>query len=235
MIDPEALRLGFAFTAGAATFFAPCSFPLLPGYIAYYLGDSDEGEVRVRSRIIRAGVVGLLVSLGFVLVYAVLAGIVLAIGTQALANISVLELVVGSLLIVMGIAMLGGWLQPSNLHIQLPKRRRSGSGYVLFGIIYAAAAAGCTAPIFIAIAGFALNAGPVGAVTILGTYAAGMSVLMITVTVLSAFGRDSIIRRLSRNTRRISQAAGALLILAGIAQIYLFLFEFNGLEILGLA
>ena len=40
MTDVGALRLGFAFSAGVATFFAPCAYPLLPGYVAFYLGDA---------------------------------------------------------------------------------------------------------------------------------------------------------------------------------------------------
>ena len=33
--------LAFAASAGLATFFAPCAFPLLPGYVGYYLHESD--------------------------------------------------------------------------------------------------------------------------------------------------------------------------------------------------
>lgn len=29
------VRPGFAFGLGTATFFAPCAFPLLPGYVAF--------------------------------------------------------------------------------------------------------------------------------------------------------------------------------------------------------
>lgn len=234
-VDLEALRVGFAFTAGAATFFAPCSFPLLPGYVGYYLGQSDGSADPVGTRLRRAGVIGVVTSLGFFLVYAVLAGVVVAVGTRVLTNISVLELVVGALLILLGGAMALGRFDPSALHVQLPERERSPSGFFLFGVVYAAAAAGCTAPIFVAVATLGLSSGPVGAILTLGAYAAGMSVLMIAVTGLSALGKDTILRRASRNTGRISRAAGVLLVLAGIAQIYLFLFQFDGFRILGLA
>ena len=235
MIDTEALRIGFAFTAGAATFFAPCSFPLLPGYVGYFLGQPDDGVDSQWARLRRAGVVGVITSLGFFLVYAVLAGVVVVVGTQALANISVLELIVGSLLVLLGGAMATGQLDSRSIHVQLPNRDRSPSGFFLFGVIYAAAAAGCTAPIFIGITTLALSAESVGAVITLGAYAAGMSVLMIVVTGLSALGRDAVLKRASRNTGRISRVAGVLLVLAGVVQIYLFLFEFDGLRLLGLA
>lgn len=231
----EALRIGFAFTAGAGTFFAPCSFPLLPGYVGYYLGESEEHVGSVGARLRRAGVLGVVTSLGFFVVYALLAGVVVAIGSRALTNISVLELVVGALLILFGTAMALGRFDASSLHVRLPERERSPSGFFVFGVVYAAAAAGCTAPLFIGIATLGLSSGPVGAVLTLGAYAAGMSVLMIAVTGLLALGKGTVLRKLSRNTGLISRAAGVLLVLAGIAQIYLFLFWFDGLRILGLA
>lgn len=236
MVDVEALRVGFAFTAGAATFFAPCAFPLLPGYVAFYLGQDDDGAERpLGARLRRAGVVGAVTSAGFFLVYAVLAGVVMAVGTRALRNIGVLELVVGALLIVLGIAMALGRFTPDRLHVRLPERRRSPTGFLAFGIVYAAAAAGCTAPVFVAVAAFALSGGPAAAVLTLGAYAAGMSVLMIAVTLASALGRQQLVGALSGHTGRVARVAGVLLALAGVAQIYLFLFEFDGLRILGLA
>ena len=235
MTDLEALRLGFAFSLGAATFFAPCAFPLLPGYVAFYLGRCDDAPSSSVARLRRAAVVGVLTSLGFFLVYAALAGVVGAVGARALRNISVLELVVGSLLIVLGTAMAAGRLHLDRLSVPLPERRRSPASFVGFGVVYAAAAAGGTAPLFIGLAGVALSGGTVGAVATFAAYAAGMSALMILVTGLTAVGRDQVLRRVSRNTGRINRVAGAVLAAAGAYQIYLFLFRFEGLRVLGLA
>ena len=49
MLELDSLRLGLAFSAGVATFFAPCAFPLLPGYVAYYLGHG-AGDATPSSR-----------------------------------------------------------------------------------------------------------------------------------------------------------------------------------------
>jgi cytochrome c-type biogenesis protein len=233
MIDVSGLRLGFAFTAGAATFFAPCAYPLLPGYVAYYLGNDAERSAGTAtgSRLCRAAAVGVLVSVGFVLVYGVLAGVVAAIGTRVLANVVLLELVVGGLFVGLGTAMALG--RGPTRHVAFPERRRSPAAFVGFGIVYAAAAAGCTAPVFVAVALTALSSGPATAFVTLGAYAAGMSVLMIGVTALSALGREALIRRLPR-PRTVSRVAGVLLVAAGLAQVYLFLFRFGGLALLGL-
>lgn len=240
-----AVTLGFAFTAGVFTFFAPCAYPLLPGYVSYYLGVSaaaptpDGGtttaghvDQRLGSDIAQAVSVGLLVSVGFFVVYAVLAGVVVSFGTQLLAGISLLELIVGGLLIVIGGAMAAGW-KPGGSMVQLPERKRSAAGFVGFGVLYAAAAAGCSAPIFIAVAVKALASNATTAVGVFGAYAAGMSVLMVGVTVLIAVGRDTLLRRVTQRMDRIYRIAGGFLVVAGLVQVYFFLFRFDGLRLLG--
>jgi cytochrome c-type biogenesis protein len=234
VIELDSLRIGLAFSAGAATFFAPCAFPLLPGYVAYYLGSGDSDPAPVGTRLRRASVVGLFVSLGFFVVYGVLAAVVAALGAGALADVALLEVGVGGLLVVLGGLMATGRFDASAVHVALPERRRSVTGFFLFGVVYGVAAAGCTAPIFVGLALFALGNGPVGAALTLGAYALGMAVLMVTVTLLSAAGRVGVLRALSRNTRLVSRVAGALLALAGLAQIYLFVFDFDYLGILRL-
>lgn len=245
--------LAFAFTAGAFTFFAPCAYPLLPGYVAYYLGRSSVTEAAQRpddqestrsewvaavfptpvaGRVVRAVGVGVLVSLGFVLVYGILAGVVAAVGGQVLASISVLELVVGVLLVVIGAAMATGW-DPPTPTVQLPERRRSPAAYVGFGVLYAAAAAGCTAPIFTAVSLEALAAGSAMGVGTFGAYALGMSVLMVGVTVATAVGRETLLTRITRRLDRINRAAGMLLVVAGLVEVYVFLVRFDGLALLG--
>lgn len=275
--------VAFAFSAGLGTFFAPCAYPLLPGYVSFYLGETASGEsgdatpstvadtstdggavatdspsvaepdgpgtgvvattlTRALStvlptpyagRVVRAGIVGVLVSLGFFLVYGVLAGITAALGSRVLASVSVLELVVGVILIVVGSATGLGYDLPTPT-VQLPERRRSASGFFAFGVLYAAAAAGCTAPVFVGIGVQAVASGPAVAVLTFGAYATGMSVLMIAVTVATALGRDALLTRLKRQTGTIERVMGVLLVVAGVVQLYFFLFRFDGLSVLGL-
>lgn len=229
--DPVS-QLSFAFILGAFTFFAPCAYPLLPGYLAYFLGNAQERSDRT-ARVMWATWVGLLVSLGFGIVYAVLGIIVYFVGTGPLRDIILLELFVGSLLIGLGLLMITG--KTPSFTVRLPERRRSAFGFVLFGVVYAAAAAGCTALLSFSVVISALTVGPALGAATLGAYAAGMSTVMVGITVAAGLGREAILRRISRETGRIERIAGGLLVLAGIAQLYFFLFRFGGLELLGLA
>lgn len=233
MIDFESLRIGFAFGLGTATFFAPCALPLLPGYVAFFVGrESDTATRPLLSRLRHALVVALVTSSGFFVVFVVLFGIATAIGAHALSDIAVLELVVGSLLVVLGSVMALGRMDTSLFHVALPERRRGVLGYFGFGIVYAVAAAGCTAPAFIGITAFGISGGPTTAVAVLAAYAAGMSVLMIGVTLLAALGRDVTVRYLVTNTGVVMRLAGVVLVAAGFVQIYWFLFVFDGLDLL---
>jgi len=151
MSELASLRLGFAFSAGVATFFAPCAYPLLPGYVAFYLGDAaSDASTGVRLR--RAGLVAALISGGMLIAYAALAVLVAVVGTEPLLNLAVLELVVGAGLVVLGVAVAAGRCSVAAVHVRLPARRRAKSGFLLFGVVYAAAAAGCTAPVFVGLA-----------------------------------------------------------------------------------
>jgi cytochrome c-type biogenesis protein len=226
-------QLSFAFIGGLFTFLAPCAYPLLPGYVAYFLGNEGEATAALSARFRRAVVVATATSLGFFLVYAVLAGIASAAGASALSGIGLLELVVGTLLILFGLAMATGHFRPST-HVPLPERRRSVGGFFAFGVVYATAAAGCTAPVFLGVAAVAFGSGAVGAVATFGAFAAGMSLLMLAVTLLAAVGRAALLRRLSGATGRLTRVAGVVLALAGVVQLYYYLVVFDGASALGL-
>lgn len=233
MVDVASLRIGFAFSLGMATFLAPCALPLLPGYVAFFIGREGEAATRpVLSRLRQALLVAVLTSVGFFLVFTVLFGIATALGAQVLGNIALLELVVGGLLIGLGVVMASGRFDPTMFHVRLPERRRGPVGYVAFGVVYAVAAAGCTAPAFIGIATVGLSGGPTRAIAVFLAYAAGMSVLMLGVTLLAALGRDAVVGYLVDNTRLITRVAGVILVVAGVAQLYWFLFVFEGRQIL---
>jgi cytochrome c-type biogenesis protein len=176
--------------------------------------------------------VGLLVSLGFVLVYAALGGIVVLVGTAVLADVLLLELVVGVLLVVLGSLMALG--RGPTVRVSLPERRRTKLGFVAFGMVYAVAAAGCTALLSFSVVAGALAVDPLLGLSALLAYVAGMSTVMVVVTVLAGLGRQTLLRRLSAETGRIERVAGVLLVLAGVAQVYLFLFRFDGWRLLGL-
>lgn len=236
-VTPSIL-LGLAFSAGGATFFAPCAFPLLPGYLSYFLGDTvadasrggtTQGRTgsarRLGQQLVRGAVTGGIVAAGITLVYVGLAGTAVVLGASALSDIAVMEVVVGVVFIASGTAMAAGWTPNSQL-VQLPERQRSLMGFFAFGALYATAAAGCTAPLFIAVVLKGLTIGPLHGVGIAVAYAAGMGAVMVALTSAAAVGGTSVVSRLSGRTAQIHRAAGGLLALSGVAEVYYYFYGF---------
>lgn len=204
-----------ALGAGVATFFSPCAYALLPGYVGYYVSatTNDPDAVPLGGAVAR----GIAASLGVVAVFALLAGAILLVGRPMETILTALEPVVGVALIALGLAVVTG--RGPTWHTALPQRRTSTGGFVLFGAAYAIAAAGCVAPLFLAIVLRALTYPAGSALVVLGAYAAGFSVLMLAATVAIAVGRNALLERLLDHRDLLETGAGVALILAGIGQL----------------
>ncbi|MCZ3385906.1 MAG: cytochrome c biogenesis protein CcdA, partial [Actinomycetia bacterium] len=86
-----------ALTAGMVAAFNPCGFALLPAYLVLFLG--DQAGARSTSSVLRALVVGVAVTAGFVAVFG-LAGILIAgFAVQVSAWTPYATVVVGPLLL----------------------------------------------------------------------------------------------------------------------------------------
>ena len=213
--------VSFAFVTGIATFFAPCAYPLLPGYVGYYMqSDSPDDRSTVAGALVR----GIAASMGILVTFALLAVLTVTLGRTLTEWLPSLEIVVGVVLVGLGLVTLSnrslGW------HARLPERRRSLSGFVAFGALYAVAATGCVAPVFLGIVSQSLAFPVYGTLAVLGGYAAGMAILMIGATVTIAVGLDAGREVFPTLSTRITRIAGIVLVLAGLAQIWLALFVY---------
>ena len=210
-----ATNLSFAITAGIATFFSPCSYPLLPGYVGFYLNRTDAGGASVGG----AGLRGVVAGVGVLVTFTALTGSTLLVGQSALSDITVFETLVGGLLIAFGLLVVTGYA-PS-VSIPLPKRRSGVFGFGLFGAGYALASAGCVAPIFLAVVARALSLPTETAAIILAAYAGTVALLMVAVTVATGVGLLTNAGRLAAYSGQLKRLAGVVMILAGIGQLYL--------------
>ncbi|WP_299932793.1 cytochrome c biogenesis protein CcdA [uncultured Nocardioides sp.] len=105
------LALPVALAAGLISFFSPCVIPLLPGYLSYATGisggDLDQAS---RSRLVLGAT---LFVLGFSVVFVLLGSLTGAAGSWLFTHTRQLNLVLGIITILLGIAFLGafGFLQ----------------------------------------------------------------------------------------------------------------------------
>jgi cytochrome c-type biogenesis protein len=210
-----ATNVPFAVTAGVATFFSPCAYPLLPGYVGFYVNSVDADEASVTG----AGVRGLAAAVGVLATFAVLAGATVRVGQSTLSNIAVFETLVGGLLVLFGLLVVAG--RAPSVSVSLPKRRTSVFGFGLFGAGYALAGAGCVAPIFLAVVARAIALPGDAALLVLSVYAAVVAVLMAATTVATGVGLIGNANRVMAHAGALKRVAGAVMVVAGIGQLYL--------------
>lgn len=205
--------LTVAVGAGAATFFAPCSYALLPGYVGYYVAATDSERAPLAGAVVR----GTAATAGVLMAFALLTAVTVIASDLVERTLHAIEFSVGIVLIGLGLAVLRGWT--GRVHVLLPERRATVTGFVFFGILYALASAACVLPVFLGVALRATTLPPTGTAAVLGAYGGVVAALMLATTVAVATGRSLDIERVVSPDRLVS-AAGALLVLAGIGQLY---------------
>jgi len=203
-------ELSVAVGTGVVTFFSPCAYALLPGYIGVYLSD---GTGTLRSDSVR----GLAAAAGVLAVFAVTVVSVAAVGEAVQPWIDRIEPLTGFALVGFGMLLLGG--STFGWHLPLPDQRPGMVGFGIFGAVYAVAAVGCVAPLFFGLTLNALQAGPTQAVAVLGVYGGTIAVLLLAVTVVIGVGYEIAELKLARLSVLGQKLGGVMLIAAGIVQL----------------
>jgi cytochrome c-type biogenesis protein len=223
-------------SGGIASFFSPCALPMLPAYLSYYVAaDTDDarssvdpvasngGQGQYTAAPLTQGVTfGGVASFGMLVVFVLAAVVTGVLGDVLKPIIPVLIPVVGIIVIGLGVAMLAdraNWLSRS---VSLPEwKEPSARHFFGFGVLFALAALGCTAPIFIGITLTALSSGGfAGAATVFSGYAGGMVGMFVVLTGLVAFAKEETARQLRALIPYVERASAVLLIGAGGYMLY---------------
>jgi cytochrome c-type biogenesis protein len=225
-----------AFAAGVASFFSPCSFPMLPGYVGYYFGKETEDERKRTSGVLRRALpVGMAAALGILFVYILIGTLIMIIGSPILPYIPLLAPLVAIMIIVFGFLLLTNIQYYSlttpiknisdSLTSKIKFRNRTlkdrideegTSGIFIYGMGYGMAAAGCTLPVFLFIIVGALSTGGfLSGMGVFMVYGLGAAIFMVAVTLLVAASKDSVVNKLKMSTAKIKTFSAILLIIAG--------------------
>ncbi|MGH9213823.1 MAG: cytochrome c biogenesis CcdA family protein [Acidimicrobiales bacterium] len=209
-------RFAYYLALGMVATVNPCGFAMLPAYLSYFLG-AESTPSGPDAGLGRAAQVGLAVSGGFLAVFAVAGTLVEVADIQVAEYTPWISIVIGLALLALGIAMVAGF----ELVVRLPKLERGGRSRTVpsmfvFGVSYAIASIGCSLPIFLsAVAGTTRRESFVDGLVVLAIYAAGMALVLVTLTVAIALARTSVVRFLRSTQPYINRAAGTLVALAG--------------------
>ena len=239
-----------AAVAGVSTFFSPCAFPMFPGYMSLFLGlSADRAQATAKGSYggaaRRAFTAGSAAALGMLLVFLALGIALIFVASSISKYIPYLQVIVGGVLVVFGALLLTNlqyWKIVAPFQ-RLWERIRSssgeptpvvpaagsteaGKGFYLklfsYGLGYAAAAAGCVAPVILAavVAGMAL--GLVSGLINIAIYSLTAAVLMIGVTVLLAVAGKKWVNGLKAATPVIKKVSAVALLIVGVYLIYFF-------------
>ena len=214
----NAVPVTVAFAAGGLAVINPCGFPLLPAFLSFYLGADEQELPRAPTQILQGLLVGALVSVGFVGLFA-LASLPVSFGIALVARaIPWAGLATGALLALAGLVAVTGRriALPVHLHVPIRKERRLGA-MLLFGVGYGAASLGCTLPLFLTLIAASSGADKL---TVFAAYAVGTAVVLTALSVLVALAREGVARGVRPLLPYMSRLAGLLLLIAGGYLVY---------------
>jgi len=212
-MDP-ALASG-AIVAGILTFFSPCSFPMLPAYLTFYLGIGEDREGYRKT--FRRGVLnGLLSTAAFILVFSVFGVLTSVFSEYINPYMRYIEPAVGVALIVLGALFAAG--KSFSLHIGAADPKK---GVFSFSLLYALASVGCALPVFISMILFAVTSGGFySAFVIFMLYALGMGAMMTLINLLLASAKQGVINSIRKNIGLVRLVSAAFMMCVGVYLIY---------------
>lgn len=207
--------LAVAFGAGVLSIAAPCSWPLIPGYLAYVsgVGAGETGRVR---RVMGAS--GLFV-LGFAVVFTALGATASVLGALLVRHLPLLVKLAGAFVIVMGLATLGVLRIPflyREKRFDLAKVRPGPAGALLLGMAFAFGWTPCIGPVLGAILTVAAGTQTASkGALLLFVYSMGLGLPFLAFAfAYSRAGRT--FQAVRRHGRTIERVSGALLVIIGI-------------------
>lgn len=206
-----------ALVAGLVSFTAPCTLPLLPGYVSFVSGMTPGVSGASKRRVVAGS---LLFVTGFSVVFVALGLTASAVGLLLAQQARLLNIVGGGFIAVMGLLAMGLLRVPV---LQRTWRRDlssmgTGPGAAFpLGVAFGFGWTPCIGPVLAGVLATAASTATMaeGAV-LLAAYSLGLGVPFLGLAVAVARGRERL-GWLRRNGRRIEIAGGLMLTVMGVA------------------
>ena len=213
----EIANLSLAFSAGLLAVLAPCSLPMLPSFVSYFL--NSEGK---KSSLESAIFFGFTTVAGFLTIFLAI-GVLPSFALNILSSrIILVAPFIGVILIILGLGSLF-----TDVFSNIPVLRTAtpkGTGFrsfYIYGLGYGAASMACSFPVFVLLVLQSATAG--GFASILSmflAYGLGAASVLVPLSVALTFGRDVFYMRLLTVLPFVKKINALILILAGAYMIY---------------
>lgn len=210
--------LPLAFLAGVVSFISPCVLPLVPGYLSAVTGASYHADAPPRARAVL--VPSLLFLAGFLAVFLALGATASVLGSELRGHRSGLNLVAGTFVAVMGLALIAEASLPAlgfgRAGGAVQRFASARGGPVALGVAFAFCWTPCIGPVLASIlvlagASVTLSQG----VALLLVYGLGLAVPFLAASLL--FARSlRLFRSLRALYRSLQVASGVVLVAMGV-------------------
>jgi cytochrome c-type biogenesis protein len=209
---------------GIAAFFSPCAFTVLPSYVSYYVGKKSDTKLS-------SLYFGLIGALGIITVNMVIGLLIGLLGSatpfakdprQDIPIILGIRTIAGLIIVFLGISTLIG--KSINLHFikDFFTRQNFSKGIYSYGIIYNAAAIGCTGPILLGLMLYAYASGSfMAAILAFAIFSLTMGILMIITTLLTGMFKQAVVKKVVKITPIIKTLSSLVMIIAGLSIVLL--------------
>ena len=201
----------FSFLAGVIAFVSPCILPMLPIYVAYFAGDSQQTTGKTLRNAL--GFV-----LGFALVYVALGALSGLMGQLLNTYRTVTDIVLGAIVVVFGLNYMGVLKLPFFGGLGAAKKDRDMGFFsaILFGLIFSIPGLSCAAPTLGTALTLAAQEGTMfKGVLMLLVYSLGLG-LPIVISAVLIDKLKGAFNFIKRHYTVINYICGGLLILIGI-------------------
>lgn len=189
---------------------------MLPGYLAFVVGDSAGGRPAAVGRAIAAT---LAMTLGFLAVFAAFGTVTVSVAATLQRYLPLVTVIIGIALMGVGAALLAG----RELHVPVPTAATSAGmaptarlwSMFGYGMAYAVASLACTVGPFLAVTAAGSRGSITDSVAVYLVYAGGFSLIVGTLAVAAAFASATLATRMRRVLPVVNRIGGALVIVTG--------------------
>ncbi len=201
---------------GVLTFISPCLLPMLPIYLAYLTGQTEEDTRPQQQKLLLQAI---LFVLGFTLVFVAMSLFVTTIGRFVLVNRTLIHILAGSFMILMGLDYLLGNPVMSRLNVGSRTSLRPMNAFA-FGMVFSISWTPCVGTFLASALSYAATSSSyLESITLLLSFSFGLG-LPFVLSALLIQEMQAVINWIKAHYRLIRIISGVLLIAMGVSSMF---------------